>query len=345
MTESRKGSDARSFEYFEPAGRKASWYEDVTIDTQPSPNRHLDRGYAVRFEDGRTTWDERSTALRHEDWYAFRDPNQLWERIYYQQGSGYERHIEDTIRVAREDGQPARLDPAWIEFLRANMQQSAFVEQGLWLVIASSARAALSDSLAHFMTFSAGFKQRDAQALVLYAMDLEADHGEFSMDAARESWLSDPEWQPSRRYVEELNTLLDWGEVLVAANLCFEPLVGVLLRRELYERGGAANRDTVTPVVFHAAQMEYRQIASFTTAFVAFLTGSEAHGDANRAVIQGWVDRWLPVARQAAVALEPLFAAQPGDADFAAALAHVEADLVRTLEDLGLQPARTEAPA
>lgn len=340
----RGGDEGRSFEYFTPAGRRASWYEDVTIDTQPSPNRHLDRGWLVRFDDGRTTWDASSTKLTHEDWYDFRDPNQLWERVYYQQGAGYERQIEDTIAVARADGQPVRLAPEWIEFLREHMQQSAFVEQGLWLVVASSARAALSDSLAHFMTFSAGFKQRDAQAVVLYAMDLEADHGEFSMDAARESWMNDPQWQPARSYVEELNTLLDWGEVLIAANLCFEPLVGVLLRRELYERGGANNRDTVTPVIFHAAQMEYQQIVKFTAAFAEFLTGSEEHGAHNREVIQGWIDAWLPKARGAAAALEPLFAAQPNGADFATALDHVSGQLTETLDALGFT-ASTGAPA
>lgn len=340
----RGGDEARSFEYFTPAGRRATWYEDVTVDTQPSPNRHLDRGWLVQFDDGRSTWDAGSTKLAHDDWYDFRDPNQLWERIYYQQGAGYERQIEDTINVARADGQPERLPKDWIEFLRAHMQQSAFVEQGVWLVIASSARAALSDSLAHFMTFSAGFKQREAQAVVLYAMDLETDHGEFSMDAARESWMDGAEWQPGRKYVEELNTLLDWGEVLIASFLCFEPLVGVLLRRELYERGGAANQDTVTPVVFHAAQMEYQQILKFTTAFVEFVTASEQHGPANRETVQGWVDAWLPKAREAAAALEPVFAACPNGVDFATALARVEGELATTLTGLGLE-ARTGATA
>jgi hypothetical protein len=291
----------------------------------------------VSFADGRTTWSADSTKLRHEDWFDFRDPNELWERIYYQQGASYERQIEETINVARADGQPRRLAPEWIEFLRAHMQQSAFIEQGLWLVVASSARAALSDSLAHFMTFSAGFKQREAQAVVLYAMDLESDHGEFSMDAARESWLNDAHWQPARAYVEELNTLTDWSEVLVASNLCFDALVGVLLRRELYERGGAANRDTVTPTVFHVAQMESQQIARFSQAFVEFATGSQEHGDANRAVVQGWIDRWLPQAREAARALEPLFAAQPNGTDFEEAYALVEGEVVERLQGLGLQ--------
>ena len=49
-------------------------YEDVTVDTQPSVHRHLDRGWPVHFEDGRGMWSEDSTALRSGDWYEFRDP-------------------------------------------------------------------------------------------------------------------------------------------------------------------------------------------------------------------------------------------------------------------------------
>ncbi|HEX4106502.1 MAG TPA: hypothetical protein VHX88_00120 [Solirubrobacteraceae bacterium] len=329
--------EARTFEWFDPSGRRASHYEDVTVDTQPSPERHLGREYSVFFEDGRSTWDSRSTALRHDDWFAFRDPNELWERTFYQGGASYERQIEETIAVARGDGQPARLRPEWVEYLRANLQQEAFVEQGLWLVLASAARDALSDTVAHFVVFDAGFKQRQAQAVVLYAMDLEEDHGEFPIEAARQSWLDDEPWQPARAYVERLATVADWAEVLVAANLCLEPVLGVLLRRELYERGGATNEDTVTPVIFHAAQTEWQKVNRFMAALVGFLVGHETHGAHNREVLQGWLDTWLPQARAAAEALEPLFAARPDEPDFGAARALVEGELAASLEPFGLR--------
>src|SRR5437899_2975272 len=71
----RRGEDPeRSFQWYEPKKRRATLYEDVTVDTQPSVHRHLDRGWPVHFEDGRGLWWEGSTALRASDWYAFRDP-------------------------------------------------------------------------------------------------------------------------------------------------------------------------------------------------------------------------------------------------------------------------------
>ena len=45
-------------------------------------------------------------------------------------------------------------------------------------------------------------KQRQAQAVLLYGMDLEEHFGEFPVERASESWLSDEQWQPARRYVE-----------------------------------------------------------------------------------------------------------------------------------------------
>ena len=40
------GSDSRKFNYFEPKGRKATHYEDMTVDVQPDPERYLQIGRA-----------------------------------------------------------------------------------------------------------------------------------------------------------------------------------------------------------------------------------------------------------------------------------------------------------
>ena len=64
-------------------------------------------------------------------------------------------------------------------------------------------------------------KQRSAQALVLYAMDLEQHHGPFPIENARDSFLHDESWQPTRRHLERLAATPDWGEVIVAVNVCF----------------------------------------------------------------------------------------------------------------------------
>jgi hypothetical protein len=302
----------RDFSWYTPAKRHATLYEDVTIDTQPSVHRHLTRGWPVSFEDGRGTWNDESTALRSRDWFAFRDPGEQWERPFYQAETAIENQIEGAIRSAAGEGLVEDFEPGWVEFLRDSLQVPAYVEHGLWFALATIARDCLSDSVSTCVCLQAAMKQRSAQAIVLYAMDLEQHHGLFPIDAARERFLRDEVWQPTRRYLERLAATPDWGEVIVAANLCFEPVVGTLLRRELGTRAAAANGDTVTPVLARVATQEWEWARTWTTELVRFLCADEAHGDANRAVIDAWIRDWQPQAMDAALALAPLAERIPG---------------------------------
>jgi NAD(P)H-flavin reductase/ferredoxin len=296
----------RNFSWFAPSKRRATLYEDVTIDTQPSIHRHLTRGWPVSFEDGRGTWDGASTALCSSDWYAFRDPGEQWERPFYQLESALEEQIDAAIRSALDEGLIADFSAQWVEFLRRYLQLPAFVEHGLWLALATAARDCLSDSVATCVCLQAAMKQRSAQAILLYAMELESDLGHFSIQSAREAFERQEPLQPMRRFLERLSATRDWGEVIVAANLCFEPVVGTLLRRELGTRAAAASGDTVTPVLARAATREWDWARGWTIEFVRFLVEDARFGGSNRRLIVGWVRDWLSQAEQAALALAPL---------------------------------------
>ncbi len=296
----------RQFQWYVPAKRRATLYEDVTVDTQPSIHRHLTRGWPVSFEDGRGTWNDASTALRCSDWFAFRDPGEQWERPFYKLGTAVERQIEDALRSAAEEGLMEDFAPEWVEFLHTYLLVPAYVEHGLWFALATIGRDCLSDSVATCVCLQAAMKQRSAQAIVLYAMDLEEHHGEFPIGAARETFLRDESWQPTRRYLERLAATPDWGEVIVAANLCFEPLVGTLLRREYGTRAAAANGDTMTPVLAQAETQEWEWARAWTTALSRFLIEDELHGAQNRELIAGWVADWLPQSMEAALAITPI---------------------------------------
>jgi ferredoxin-NADP reductase/ferredoxin len=294
------GRSEREFAWFEPVGRRATLYEDVTVDTQPSVHRHLTRGWPLSFEDGRGTWNDASTALRCDDWFAFRDPGEQWERPFYQRGTAVEQQLDAALSSAAEQGLLEDLTPEWVQFLRTNLQIPAFVEHGLWFALATAARDCLSDSVATCVCLQAAMKQRSAQAIVLYAMDLERHLGcELPIEPARQAFMSDQAWQPTRRYLERLAATADWGEVLIAANLCFEPIVGTLLRRELGTRAAVAGGDVVTPVLARAATQEWEWARTWTVALVRFL------GERNRPVIDRWIADWMPAALEAAAALAP----------------------------------------
>jgi ferredoxin-NADP reductase/ferredoxin len=338
---SREASE-REFSWFEPAGRRASLYEDVTIDTQPSVHRHLKRGWPLRFEDGRGTWDEDSTALRCGDWFAFRDPGELWERPFYQAGSATEQQLEGAIRGAAADGLLADYSPEWVAFLRRTLQVPAFVEHGLWFALATIARDCLSDSVATCVCLQAAMKQRSAQAIVLYAMDLEPHLGPFPIEDAREQFLHDDAWQPARRYLERLAACADWGEVIVAANVCFEPIVGTFVRRELGIRAAAAHGDTVTPVLARVAGQEWSWARDWTVALVHMLVGDPDHGATNQKLISRWVAEWQPLALEAASAIA---AQAPAPIDPGPLRADSEAMVAAAAPEAAVQATRRVRPA
>jgi ferredoxin-NADP reductase/ferredoxin len=334
----RPGDEAeRQFSWYVSHKRRATLYEDVTIDTQPSIHRHLRRGWPVSFEDGRGTWDDASTALRSGDWFEFRDPGEQWERPYYQAGSAVEQQIEGAMRSARQEGLIEDFAPEWVEFLRHFLQVPAYVEHGLWFALATAGRDCLSDSVSTCVCLQAAMKQRSAQAIVLYAMDLE-EHldAEFPIETARQAFLRDEPWQPTRRLLERLGAAADWGEVVIAANLVFEPVVATLIRRELGTRAAAANGDTVTPVLARVETQEWEWARAWTVAFVRFLLEDSRFGNENRATVSAWLRDWLPHALEAAVALTPLADEIPAGIDANDATERVKAYAGQMLEEAGL---------
>ena len=340
----RRGEDPeRSFQWYTPKKRRATMYEDVTMDTQPSVHRHLDRGWPVHFEDGRGLWSEDSTRLRATDWYDFRDPGQMWERSYYQAGTSHEQLIEGAVRTARRERVFDDFDPDWVDFLRKHLQVPAFIEHGIWLALASAARDTLSDTVTHCVALEAAMKQRQAQAYLLYGMDLEEQFGDFPVDRAKESFMNDEAWQPARRYVERLRATPDWAERVIAANLCFEPAVGLLIRRELLMRSVRFNGDLVTHAVSHVAQLEWEWVHGWTAELAKFVLDDEEHGAANRAVMTEWLADWVPLADEAAQALQPVFDELPAGIEFEAARTNVKIDFDVLCDQCGLADAALAA--
>lgn len=69
------GSDSRRYNYFEPKGRKATLYEDVTVDVQPDPDRYLIQDWILSFPDGTPSYSPWRTTIKSSDWHKYRAPD------------------------------------------------------------------------------------------------------------------------------------------------------------------------------------------------------------------------------------------------------------------------------
>jgi hypothetical protein len=118
--------------------------------------------------------------------------------------------------------------------------------------------------------------------------------------------------------------------------VCFEPLVGLLIRRELLMRSVRFNGDILTNALSHVAQTEWEWVRGWTVELVKFVLEDAEHGAANRAVLAEWMADWMPLAEEAAHALGPVFGALPAGIAFDDARANVRIDFDEMAADAGL---------
>lgn len=333
----------RTFDWYDPKRKRGSLYEDVTLDVVASTQRHLKFGYQIAFPDGRPQyWD--ATKAKSTSWWEFTDPRELWGRNFYEAGAVADRQITAALDVSDANALHENLAPEWVEFLRDNLQAIALAEYGLVMPWAHAMRPAEGDGVANCISFQGGFKLRHAQALALYGMHLEDVLGDFPTERGKRNFLENPAWQPTRRFLERLETVHDWVEIIFVSLVVFEPLLGALLRREVLMNGGSENGDLISPVYGRTGEAEWDWARAWGTKFMAHLLEDEQHGAHNHEIINGWLEDWMPMADEAMDALAGIFEALPGFS-YDRARQRVEHDRSNLMSELKLDTLYAKAEA
>ena len=121
---------SRSYNYFEPRKRRATVYEDVTIDVQPDPARHLTQGWVYSFANGDAGYPQEWSALKSSNWHAFLDPNEEWEQTIYRNNANVVRQISQNIEHGRTAHVFQAMNPAWVKVLERHVFAWAHLEHG-----------------------------------------------------------------------------------------------------------------------------------------------------------------------------------------------------------------------
>lgn len=301
------GSDSRKYNYFEPKGRKATHYEDMTVDVQPDPKRYLLQDWIISFADGTPTYSESWTALKSSDWHRFRAVDQEWERTHYQRQSTIVGMVTNVIENGRRAGAPKRFDKAWVKVLQDHLGAYKHAEFGLGTATMQAQRYGYTQMINNAILTNSSYKLRFSQDLTLYLGELALDIDGLDLDAGKTHWLEDPIWQGARHAIEGVMGASDYLEQYFAANVIFEPLVGELFRSGMVMQLAAAQNDFMTPAVVSAAEGDYERNLANTVELFTLLTHDLQHGDANREMLVGWAAKHGEIAVDAANRLQPIW--------------------------------------
>src|ERR1700727_863554 len=283
-------AQSRTFNYFTPRKRRATVYEDVTVDVQPDPARHMTQGWMYEFANGVGSYAEGSTALKSASWHLFLDPNEEWEQTIYRNNANVVRQISQILANAKAADSFAAWNRSWVKVVERHVSAWAHAEHGLGMHVYTPAqRDAPTNMINNALTLGAIHKLRFAQDIILFNLECSDQIDGFDGSAHKESWQNDPVWQGVRENVEKLTGVRDWAQAFFATAVVFEPLVGELFRSEFVMQDAAPQGDFVTPTLMGAGESDTARDFRVARALFSMLSNDEKYGEQNRATMQSWL--------------------------------------------------------
>ena len=332
------GSESRKYNYFTPKGRKATHYEDMTLDVQPDPKRYLLQDWIINFADGTPTYFEGWTAAKSSDWHAYRAVDEEWERTHYQRQSTICGMIAQAVENGRRSGAPARFDKVWVKVLEKHLGAYKHAEFGLGTALMQAQRYGYTQMVNSTILTNSSYKLRFSQDLTLYLSDIGLDIEGFDADVGKKHWLDDPMWQPTRQLIETIGGATDYMEQYFATNMVFEPLVGELFRSGFIMQAAASQNDFMTPTVVSSAEGDYQRNLANTVELVHMLVSDPAHAKHNTALFNTWLAKYGDLAVNAAKNLQPIWSMPHNKvAQFSEAYANAVARMQNIATQIGLK--------
>ena len=283
------------------ADKVASRYQEGTLDIQSEMNFH----YRPLWDPDHEIFDRDRTAIKMEDWYAFRDPRQYyygtWTIARSRQQDSMERNFSFVEKRELFNG----LNDEWRQRVAAVMLPLRHLEYGANLNNTYITAYGWGTAITQAANFAAMDRLGIAQYLSRIGLVMDGNSGEL-LDAAKRDWTEGETWQPLRRLVEDLLVVDDWFELYVAQNFALDgllyPLIYQRFDQEMAANGGAA--------IAMLTEFMVDWFAEHNRCVDAFLKVAAAESAENKALISEWSRKW---SARAAEALLPLANLAVGD--------------------------------
>lgn len=281
----------------------ASRYLEATLDVEPRENFH----YRPTWAQDRELYDERFSALRLTDPYAYTDPRQYYYTPYVTNRAALHDEFGKTLAYLEERELLARMPDAWRAILASVVVPLRHYESGAQLVSVTGARFAYGTSLEQCCTFAAFDRIGNAQMLSRVGIALAVGTADV-LTTAKQEWLDSDHLQPLRRLTEEIMIVEDWAEGLLAVDiidsLIYPMLYTGLDDRALLEGAGAYSLFT------QHLNTWFKDQRKWLDALITAWREDPENGEANQAHLARIDETWRPRAQEAVDALSAVIDAQ-----------------------------------
>ena len=313
MSETQILKPLKTWSHLAASRRKPSEYEIVSAnlhynDRDPNSPYELDPNMFMN------TWYKKNTfgtSLKHEDWNAFRDPDEVVYRTYNLMQDGQETYVFSLLDQFNQREHDKALDTRWAGSLARFYTPARYLFHTLQMASAYVGQVSPASTITNCNYFQMADSLRWLSHTAYRTKELSlqfADKG-FGVDE-RKYWETDPVWQGFRELMEKTLTVWDWGEAIVVLNLVAKPAIEESVLRKLGE-AARHNGDTLLGLITDAELIDSARHRRWVAAFVK--QALETPG--NLEIIRGWIAKWEPLADKA---IDAYCALLPDVADAAA---------------------------
>jgi propane 2-monooxygenase small subunit len=332
------GSDSRQYNYYTPKGRKATLYEDVTVDVQPDPERYLIQDWIISFANGAPAYNKSLTAIKSSNWHEYRAPDEEHERNHFARQSEIEETIKIITTSARAQEAAKSYDTGWVKILQDHVSALKHTEHGLGGILLVAQRDGMTQMINNSILTNSSYKLRFAQDILLYMAEVSLDlDGALDEDAGKEHWLNDPVWQGARKAIETIGGASDHLEQYFAINVVYEALVTEPFRSGFVMQCGAMHGDFVTPAIIATGEGDYERNLANTIEMFHILAHDPTHGAHNIATMQDWLRKYVPLCVEASHQMQPIWSLpQVKRVQFTDAFVRAKNRITTTLKQIGV---------
>jgi toluene monooxygenase system protein E len=230
--------------------------------------------------------------LKHDNWDAFRDPDQLIYRTYNLLQDGQETYVTGLFDQFSDRGHDQMLDEQWVTTLARLYTPSRYLFHALQLGSSYIHQMAPASTITNCATYQTADSLRWVTHTAYRTRELANAYPQAGFaENERSVWEQDPAWQGFRELVEKGLTAWDWSEAFVVINLILKPAV----EESLLVQGGDIARsqgDTLLGLLTQAQMRDAERHRRWAGALVKMALETEG----NREVLQSAIDKWRPLA-------------------------------------------------
>lgn len=273
--------------------KPATRYQEGTLDLQATDNFH----YKPLWEPELWHYDTRKTAVVMEDWYKPLDPRQFYYATYNIARANMNQAVERNFAFVEERGLITRAAEADKAKIATGLLPIRHLHWGSNMNMAEITQRGYGTAVTAPCIFSAGDQLGMAQIVSRIGLELDGQTG-ASLDAAKQTWLTDPAWQGVRRLIEDSFVERDWFQLFVAQTLGVNAVLFDMVYRHAEAAWGGAG---ITVAMLTEFMADWRAEEGKWSDVVVKTVAAESA--ANKTLVSGWAAHWIDRAEEAAVPL------------------------------------------